>query len=148
MWSDFYVCKSVSEGESKSLLRNRPPSRRSKHVQRGVGGSAPLVMTYQSDFYSWLSAVQFSFKVDELRATIITLKWWTSQEFLIICECSDLVWGKLGFLFLFLYLFVFCFVFCKLQDLGQAVKVCLVSSLPKYLPVCLSSYLSVSYLPV
>jgi len=47
---------------------------RSKHVQRWVGGSAPLVMTYQSDFYAQLSAIQFSFKVDELRGTIITLK--------------------------------------------------------------------------
>lgn len=86
---NFYACKSVSMGESKSLLGNRPPSRRSKHVQRRVRGSAPLVMTYQSDFYSRLSAIQFSFKVNELRATIITLKQRTSQEILIICECSD-----------------------------------------------------------
>ncbi len=33
-----------------------------------------LVMTDQSDFYSRLSAIQFAFNVDELRATIITLK--------------------------------------------------------------------------
>lgn len=31
-----------------------------------VGGSAPLVMTDQNDFYSRLSAIHFSFKADEL----------------------------------------------------------------------------------